>query len=231
MENPVDLIILIIILYFMARGARKGFILFALRGCSKLISIGGAFLIYPFVTSLMRKTPVFDMMSSTVKKSLNIDSVGAINQQQQIDAINSLSLPQPVKTMLLDNNNSVIHDLLNVQSGIADYISRYIANMILNICIGIIVYFIISFVMKTVMRLGRVVSRLPVISSINALAGGALGIFGGVMFVWAVFTVMNIFVANDFFSILNDKIFASHLGKYLYDNNFIWNMIKNNLFI
>ena len=140
-------------------------------------------------------------------------------------------MPQPIKTMLLDNNNSVVHGLLNVQNGVADYISRYIANIILNICVGIIVYFIFSFVLRTIMKLGRFISKLPIISTFNAIAGGALGIVGGVVFVWVIFTVMNIFITNDFFSVLNDKIATSYLGKYLYDNNLIWNIIKNNLFM
>jgi len=227
-QNPVDLIILLIIIYFMAHGAKKGFIIFALRGCYKLISIGGSYIIYPFITTLMRTTPIFDMVS---KKSLNLQNVASSTQQQQIDAINSLSVPQPIKTMLLDNNNSVVHGLLNVQNGVADYISRYIANIILNICVGIIVYFIFSFVLRTIMKLGRFISKLPIISTFNAIAGGALGIVGGVVFVWVIFTVMNIFITNDFFSVLNDKIATSYLGKYLYDNNLIWNIIKNNLFM
>ena len=226
-QNPVDLIILLIIIYFMAHGAKKGFIIFALRGCYKLISIGGSYIIYPFITTLMRTTPIFDMVSNVVKKSLNLQNVASSTQQQQIDAINSLSVPQPIKTMLLDNNNSVVHGLLNV----ADYISRYIANIILNICVGIIVYFIFSFVLRTIMKLGRFISKLPIISTFNAIAGGALGIVGGVVFVWVIFTVMNIFITNDFFSVLNDKIATSYLGKYLYDNNLIWNIIKNNLFM
>ena len=211
-QNPVDLIILLII-YFMAHGAKKGFIIFALRGCYKLISIGGSYIIYPFITTLMRTTPIFDMVSNVVKKSLNLQNVASSTQQQQIDAINSLSVPQPIKTMLLDNNNSVVHGLLNVQNGVADYISRYIANIILNICVGIIVYFIFSFVLRTIMKLGRFISKLPIISTFNAIAGGALGIVGGVVFVWVIFTVMNIFITNDFFSVLNDKIATSYLGK------------------
>ena len=230
-QNPVDLIILLIIIYFMARGAKKGFIIFSLKGCYKLISVGGSFIIYPFITALMRTTPIFDMVSNLVKKSLNLQNVASSTQQQQIDTINSLALPQPIKTMLLDNNNSVIHSLLNVQNGVADYVSRYIANIILNICVGLIVYFIFSFVLRTIMKLGKFISKLPIISSFNAIAGGALGIAGGVIFVWVIFTVMNVFIANDFFSILNDKIATSYLGKYLYDNNLIWNIIKNNLFM
>ena len=222
-QNPVDLIILLIIIYFMAHGAKKGFIIFALRGCYKLISIGGSYIIYPFITTLMRTTPIFDMVSNVVKKSLNLQNVASSTQQQQIDAINSLSVPQPIKTMLLDNNNSVVHGLLNVQNGVAD--------IILNICVGIIVYFIFSFVLRTIMKLGRFISKLPIISTFNAIAGGALGIVGGVVFVWVIFTVMNIFITNDFFSVLNDKIATSYLGKYLYDNNLIWNIIKNNLFM
>ena len=163
----------------MAHGAKKGFIIFALRGCYKLISIGGSYIIYPFITTLMRTTPIFDMVSNVVKKSLNLQNVASSTQQQQIDAINSLSVPQPIKTMLLDNNNSVVHGLLNVQNGVADYISRYIANIILNICVGIIVYFIFSFVLRTIMKLGRFISKLPIISTFNAIAGGALGIVGG----------------------------------------------------
>lgn len=230
-QNPVDLIIILIIIFFMAKGAKKGFIMFALRGCYKLISLGGSFIIYPFITTLMRTTPVFDMVSNLVKKSLNLQNVAANTQQQQIDAINALSVPQPVKSMLLDNNNTVIHSLLNVQNGVADYISRYIANIILNICVGIIVYFIFSVVLRTIMKLGKFISKLPVVSTFNAFAGGALGIVGGVLCVWVILVIMNIFITNDFFSILNEKIITSHLGKYLYDNNLIWEFIKNNLFM
>mgnify|MGYP007047226087 FL=1 len=120
----------------------------------------------------MRTTPIFDMVSNLVKKSLNLQNVASSTQQQQIDTINSLALPQPIKTMLLDNNNSVIHSLLNVQNGVADYVSRYIANIILNICVGLIVYFIFSFVLRTIMKLGKFISKLPIISSSMPLPVG-----------------------------------------------------------
>ena len=70
-QNPVDLIILLIIIYFMAHGAKKGFIIFALRGCYKLISIGGSYIIYPFITTLMRTTPIFDIKSDHTAASFN----------------------------------------------------------------------------------------------------------------------------------------------------------------
>lgn len=229
-NNPVDIIIFVIIIFFATLGARRGFIIFALRGCSKIVSMGVSFLTYPFIASLVRKTFIFDTISEAVKNSLNLQNTATSTQQQQIDAINALSLPQPVKTMLLDNNNSVIHSILNVQTGVADYISRFIANIILNIAVGFIMFFVISFVMRTIMKMGRFISKLPVIGSINSLAGGVLGLFAGVVFVWVVFTAMNIFIANDFFTSLNNSIYASHLGKYLYDNNIIWSVIKTNLF-
>lgn len=58
-QNPVDLIILLIIIYFMAHGAKKGFIIFALRGCYKLISIGGFLYYLSVYTTLMRIYTIF----------------------------------------------------------------------------------------------------------------------------------------------------------------------------
>ena len=230
MNYTVDIIIIIILLSSIFYFAHKGLISSILKSCSWLISILVTYLLYPFVSSLIRRTIVFDFLRETIYTVMGLDSISATGGSSQITAINALTLPESLKTMLIDNNNSVIYDLLNVNS-LQEYIAGYIANIILNIVISILVFFIIKFGMRFVITALNIAVKLPVVRQLNSLGGGLLGLFLGVAIIWSVMAITTLLIASPVFNDLIDAINNSFLGSILYDNNFIMNVLLSKLFI
>ena len=230
MNYTVDIIIIIILLSSIFYFAHKGLISSILKSCSWLISILVTYLLYPFVSSLIRRTIVFDFLRETIYTVMGLDRISATGGSSQITAINALTLPESLKTMLIDNNNSVIYDLLNVNS-LQEYIAGYIANIILNIVISILVFFIIKFGMRFVITTLNIAVKLPVVRQLNSLGGGLLGLFWGIAIIWSVMAITTLLIASPVFNDLIDAINNSFLGSILYDNNFIMNVLLSKLFI
>lgn len=225
----VDVVIIIILLLFIFLFAHKGLVASILKSCSWLISIFATYLLYPIVSGLIRKTFIFDALKNSVYSVMGLDNISSAGGAGQIDAINSLTLPEGLKNMLVDNNNSVIYDLLGVNS-LQEYIAGYIANIILNIITGVLVFVIILVIIKVVTGALKLAVKLPVVKQINSLGGGVLGLFWGVMAVWTVMALCTLFIATPFFSSMIFAIDNSIIGKILYDNNVIMNVLLAKLF-
>lgn len=225
----VDIVIIVVILLFIFAFGSKGFVASVLKSCSWLISIIVTYFLYPIVSGIIRKTFIFDLLKEFIYGAMNLDGISAENGVGQISAINSLSLPQGLKGMLADNNNSVIYDLLGVNT-LQEYIAGYVANIILNIVISLLVFFVIAVIIKAVSGALKLAVKLPLVKQINGLGGALIGVFWGVIFVWVIMALSTLFIATPVFSEMITAIDSSFIGKLLYDNNVIMNVLMAKLF-
>ena len=225
----IDIIIIVIILLFIFIFAGKGLAASILKSCSWFISIIAAYFLYPIVSGIIRKTFIFDGIREFIYGVMSLDSLTVESGSGQIAAINSLMLPEGLKSMLVDNNNSVIYELLGVKS-LQEYIAGYIANIILNIVISVLVFAVILILIKMASGTLQLAVKLPVIRQINGLGGAVLGFFWGIVFVWSVMAVSTLFIASPFFADVIIAVDNSIIGKVLYDNNVIMNVLLAKLF-
>lgn len=225
----VDIIIIIIILLFIFIFAGKGLVQSILKSCSWLISIIATYLLYPIISGLIRNTFIFDSLREFVYGVMDLDTVTSAGGAGQISAINSLTLPEALKGLLVDNNNSVIYNLLGVNS-LQEYIAGYIANIILNIVISILVFLIILIIIKAAAGTLQIAVNLPVIKQVNSIGGGILGLFWGVVFIWVVMALSTLFIATPVFADIIGALDNSIIGRTLYDNNLIMNVLLAKLF-
>lgn len=225
----IDIIILIIILLFIFVFAHKGLVESILKSCSWLISLLAAYFLYPIISGLIRQTFIFASLRESVYNIMNLENMTAQNSAGQISAIDSLTLPEGLKNMLVDNNNSVIYELLGADS-LQEYIAGYIANIILNIIVSILVFVVIIIIIKASSAALKLAVSLPLVKQIDGLGGGILGLFWGVVFVWMIMSLSTLFIAAPFFADIITAIDSSIIGKLLYDNNFIMNVLMAKLF-
>lgn len=225
----IDIIILIILLLFIFIFAHKGLVESILKSCSWLISLLATYFLYPIISGLIRQTFIFTSLRESVYNIMNLENMTAQNSAGQISAIDSLTLPEGLKNMLVDNNNSVIYELLGANS-LQEYIAGYIANIILNIIVSILVFIIIIIIIKASSAALKLAVSLPLVKQIDGLGGGILGLFWGVVFVWMIMSLSTLFIAAPFFADIITAIDSSIIGKLLYDNNFIMNVLMAKLF-
>jgi uncharacterized membrane protein required for colicin V production len=221
-------------------GARRGLLLTVIRAFSSVLSLICTYIIYPLVSRLIRSSFIFDMIADHVSGIMGLDTMPNANagiaatatsstQPQQIEFINNLNVGAPLKTMLLDNNNSVIYEILKADS-ISDYVARFISNIIVNVAAGLIVFVITFIIIRLLVKSAKFASSLPVIRQLNRIGGGLAGLAIGIILIWLVFTAMTIFIAQPFFKEMYDNILSSVVGKCLYDNNYILKFIMEGLF-
>ena len=143
---------------------------------------------------------------------------GNIPKDQQIKEIEESPMPDFLKDLLLENNNTAIYEELDVTS-FPQYIATYISRMMLNV-VSFLVTFILAFVIvKALMAAVDILGDLPILGVFNYLGGAAVGALCALLFVWVLFLVIAVCYSIPIGKVCFDMIEDSVLLKLLYDSN------------
>lgn len=106
-----------------------------------------------------------------------------IQPAYQRNIIEGLKLPEQMKEVLLENNNSEIYHMLGVDR-FFDYLGSYLATMVIRV-FGTGILFAAVFLF---FRIGahwlNQIARLPIIWELNQIAGALLGAIAGLLLMW-----------------------------------------------
>lgn len=216
-----DKILLIFLLIFAIKGYRKGFILSVFGFLPFLGALIGTKILNPVFNKFLRGTFIFEKITNFISEKLDFSSAitNAVSGSQT-EIINNMKIPDFLKVKLIENNNSVVHEVLDT-SGIQDYITKFLANGILNILCIIILFVGIYLIIKLIIRFFDTATKLPGLNFLNRVLGMIIGILKGIIIIWFVFTIMFFFIVSPAWQPLFEGIQNSILGKLLYDNNML----------
>ncbi|MBQ9518995.1 MAG: hypothetical protein IJR59_03780 [Firmicutes bacterium] len=216
-----DVLVLAIMAIFTLYGIYCGFITAVIRAASTFLSTVVSLVLYPSLCSAARQTGFFDMLKQAVIERLGIRMLFVENTRHaQNVLIEGLPLPEMFKEKLAVNNNSVVYDLLGVDN-MVDYVGAFFANIILNIVVSVSVFLICLAVTRFILGAFNVLKKTPVIRTIGRVGGGLLGLVTSVVFIWALFAVMDAFVTRPFFSAMYEDIMQSQIAIVLYNTDLI----------
>ena len=88
-------------------------------------------------------------------------------------------------------NNTEIYNALGVNT-FGEYLVKYFAKLILNVLAFLLTFLIVTIVLRTIIYMLGIISDLPVIGGLNRLAGGALGMAKGIIFIWVIFAIVTL---------------------------------------
>ncbi len=223
--NYLDIGVIVIILGLGFISYWRGFVRACLGFLPAIGAITGSYFTYPYLSRFLRGSFIYTKITESVQAKLGLETVlnnGVYSAQSEI--INSLNAPSFIKDALINNNNSVVYDILDV-SGIEEYIAGYIANTSINIISVILTFIAFFIVIKLIIRTLDFASELPVLSFFNKSCGFAVGLLEGTFIVWLFGIVLTFFYYNDafakFFELLNDSV----LALFMYENNYLLFMI------
>ena len=195
----MDFIVILIIAIPAIMGYRKGFIYACIGFLPVLVSFFGAKMISPVCSKFLRKTALFDFFKKNVYEGLNLGSLlGEKAEQSQTALIDQMNMPDFLKSALLENNNSVIHSLFQTEK-LQDYIASYFANICLNVISVVLAAVTLYIIMKLFLGALNIVSKLPVISTVNRMCGLAIGGAKGILIVWFVGILLENLYYNEVF--------------------------------
>lgn len=188
MKNWLEIAVGIYLVCMVLYGHHKGFIRLAVSVVALIGTLVIVNVFMPQVSSLLKEnTQVMTWIESGMEKvSEFISEEGLLEEgvhTHQHPSIEGLKLPQEIKDILTQNNNNEVYQMLGVEQ-FTDYIGNYLANITLNL-IGFILSFIVVYlVIRLLMRWLDLVTKLPVLSGLNKLAGGVMGGVQGLLYVW-----------------------------------------------
>ncbi|TCT12310.1 colicin V production protein [Natranaerovirga pectinivora] len=225
--NVIDIIVLGIIIFSAVKAYHKGLIISLFSLCSLLLPIFLTMQLYPAGSKLIdQHTKIYESIQTSVANTLNLrEQISSqTSLEEQTNIISELPLPKTIRESLLVNNNDAVYDLLQVNR-LEDYISGYIARIAINILSFIIIFIIIYIGIRILIKTMNIISKLPVLNSLNKTLGLGFGVLLGLLRVWFLFVIITFFGTNQgmikVFEMINDSTIAS----ILYSNNYLLKVI------
>ena len=217
MRNWVEIAVGVYLLGMVLYGHYRGFIrqavsMFALAATFAIVNLG-----MPKACTLIKdNTPIVSMIEEGVKNTLIPEDVQMPAQQRQI--IEEMQLPDTLKDLLIENNNSRIYEALGV-TRFQEYIGSYIANTILNVVAYVMMLIVVYLLIKVLVSWLDIVTRLPILSGMNKIAGAILGGVQGLLFFWIAALLLTAFATTAWGSFLLMQIETSIWLSILYHIN------------
>ena len=225
-EHWLEILVGIYLIGMILYGHWRGFIKMSVSAAALLITILTVHFLMPVVTNWVRtQTPVYDMLQDKMEEVSGIreilDSAGMQDSYEPSDErmmLESLPLPNQIKSALIENNNVEMYAILGAERFI-DYVGRYLTDVIVRSTIGILLAAIVFIGLQVATFALDLVAKLPIISGINQLAGAVLGAVEALLAVWILFLLMTALSGTEFGRTLLDQVDASIWLSWLYRNN------------
>ncbi len=215
----LDMIAIGIILIGCGYGAFRGLLVSAFNLFSSVIALIIANILTPTVTKLIISSPLEQSIADGIAQRLMLNtSAPAATQPEQLNIINSLPLPDTLRDLLLDNNNSVMYEILGVNTFI-DYISHYLAGIVVR-ALSTLAVFVISFAaVRLISCCIKVFSSFVVIKQLNLIGGAIVGGICSIVFLWIAVFCIQLFVGQPFFTKLCTAMEQSNIVVIFYAFN------------
>jgi len=212
-------------------GAWRGFVRTILGFANFLIAIFLTNMLYPHMGRFLRGIDgFFDALSAAIRDSMGLDAaiydaaVEARGRIAEMQFLEQLPLPAFFRDALVENNNDAIRYAIGA-TGFADYVAGFLAGIVINIISMVIVFILVFIGLMLLTRVLDILTKLPVINTLNRLLGGAIGAVWGILLTWLVLGVVVIyFSANsavDIAEMLEASIIAGPLNEMNFALNFI----------
>lgn len=103
-------------------------------------------------------------------------------------------------------------------------IATDIVNVIISVIGFVLTYFVVKLLFGLCIKVIDKIMSLPILKSLNKLLGAALGGVKGVFIIWVIMSLMFLLKDLPFVSDINSAIADSYLTKWIYNNNFLFNL-------
>lgn len=197
--NPVDIAVLVIIGLCVLWGFYRGFVQTLLNLVGGVVSFVVSFLLYPSLSSVLMSNnairnfiqSVTDSGSLLGNANMSGWTVSSLSASQIAEAVEKANLPQPLGSMLKTNlANQVFSTVSDGYNTVGSYVNQTVQSVSINV-ICFILCFILSFIVITIIiNFIRSVFRMPVLRTLDGLAGGVMGFGVAVLLCFVLFTLM-----------------------------------------
>lgn len=215
----VDLIILSIIISISYLSYKRGLSSVLYGIVAFILSIMIMFVLYkPVSNTIIANTNLDENMSNTIK---NVLPDGIISEGKNIDEGNSEYSTGTTKII----NGYINEAIQNSETDTLNYVSLQLSYFLIRL-ITMVILFIVSRIILVIIKFAtNIISNLPVISTFDKSGGLIYGVIKSFLIVFAILAIFSAFSPIISSWGIIDAIERSYIGKAMYNNNFILNLI------
>lgn len=192
----VDVIIVLILALSIFLGYRKGLVSLAIKLCAFIIAVAVTFVLYRPIGNLIINTTGID---ETIENSI-------------LDKVNDI--------MASDENNELTSELFeSARQGMLPEASREVAINIVYGAVILILYIVTRVLLRFVTAIANWIAKLPILNQFNKIGGIIYGALRGVLVIYVVLLLINVFGQINPNNSLHQSINESYVGKAMYNNN------------
>lgn len=218
--NIITIIVLIILILCTLAGMKAGLVKTVFSMFSFIAALILTVCLSPLVSNVLQKNEkVTDYFNNKVEAALDLENV-TVKAVDQISFIEDLPLPDSIKNSLLEHNTLDIYEKLNVNS-FTEYITHVITNMIINSTAFIGTFLVLIIILQILCFVLNIVSKLPVLNSVNKAGGLIAGLLHGLIIIWILCIFITASGSTSFGRSALASINESDILSYIYDNNLI----------
>lgn len=219
--NWVLVAVAVIVILNGLLGLKKGFVKIVLSMISVIVTLVLVMVLTPYVSDAMKETEVYQKINESTYEYVH-EHLAEETFETGTESIQSLPLPESVKEMLMENGENYASAGIEV---LTNYIADSLSDMIFNAMVFVITFVIVLFVVNIVFSAINLISKLPVLNSVNKLAGFAVGVAEGLVIVWIFFVFITVFNNSEMAISAYQQIESSKLLTFLYENNILMKLI------
>ncbi|MBO5199564.1 MAG: CvpA family protein [Lachnospiraceae bacterium] len=224
--NWMLIVVLVILAACAIHGRAVGLVKTVFATFSTIIVVLATVWISPQVSKWMQgNEKVYEYFSEKVDNIVDFSELGD-KVSEQVDFINELPLPNELKKVIQDNNNSETYAQLAVDN-FEGYVVNYLTCIIINALAFIGTFLVLRIALGILAGALDLISKLPVLNGVNKLAGFAVGLVHGLIIVWIGFVLITMFGGSTVGQEALKLIGESKVLEFLYDNNLILKFITN----
>lgn len=223
-------VVAVLIGFQVIDGFCKGFIKKAVSALSLILTLVLVTQLTPHITTFIReKTSLQTSLQQTCSEIFLSEEYNENVKNDQILMIENMDLPENIKELLLENNNSEAYDLLEV-TGFHQYVGAYLANLIISAMAYLISFLIVWTALKALTIALDLVAKLPLLKGANRVAGGILGLAQGIVLTWVIFLVGTVLCNGEMGQRFMELIYENPFLTLLYNYNFIMKIVFGLIF-
>lgn len=229
--NWTLIVVVAILLVSAIVGSIKGFVKMVVSFLSVAVTIVLVWLAQPYINDFLVNNTTFytsikEKCVSYVEEELNnkIEEKNIKNETPQVvategDDMLKNSWLSIVKEYTESAKEKAGEAIENTVAGFSDAIGGTLATIILNIIVFIITFIIITILIRVGFFALNIITKLPVIHTLNKTAGLILGLLIGIITVWLLMMIVIIFFNTSIGSIVLMDVESNQFLKFIYSAN------------
>lgn len=212
----VDLIIIILFVLSIWEGYKKGLTKYLLKIFTFVLAIIISFILFKPISNLViNQTQIDDNIQDTVIKTFKED------KQEKED--NSKKDTSNIFLIYIEDKISEVGD--EAKDYVLEITAKEISNLIVNIIVFIVLFIVSRIVLIFIKAIADLITKIPVIKQFDELGGGIYGALRAIIIILILFTILDAIIpvlqTQNILTIIDESIIA----KFIYENNFIIQII------